>query len=134
MFLNFYRLIKIITCFLIIVVSCAIGGENLVCDVCICAYSQVNCTETITNEELDLSDHSEVLYNKTLMHFNKNNIIIVKQLPRSKVKYLSFRHNKISKINNYAFSNLMYLVELDLSYNYLSSENLNPEVFKVSIY
>lgn len=121
------------TSFLLIIVSFTVGGESFVCDTCKCENSQINCTDTGVNEILDLWDHSNVLENATLMHFDNNKIIIVKKLPGSKVKYLSLRHNKISKIENLAFSNLMYLVELDLSYNSLSSENLNSDIFKVSV-
>lgn len=132
MFLIFFRFIKIVTSFLVIIVSCTVGGESFMCDSCKCENSQINCTDTGVNEILDLWDHSDDLYNATLVHFDNNKIIIVKKLPESKVKYLSLRHNKISKIDDLAFSHLKFLVELDLSYNSLSSENLNSEIFKVS--
>lgn len=121
------------TSFFVIIVTCTIGGEGFMCDTCKCENSQINCTNSGVDEILDLWDHSNVLDNATLMHFDNNKIIVVKKLPESKVKYLSFRHNKISKIDNLAFSNLMYLVELDLSYNSLSTEKLNSDVFKVSV-
>lgn len=121
------------TSFLVIIVTCTVGGESFMCDTCKCENSQINCTNSGIDGILDLWDHSNVLDNATLMHFDNNKIIIVKKLPESKVKYLSLRHNKIIKIENLAFSNLMYLVELDLSYNSLSSENLNSDAFKVSV-
>lgn len=80
---------------------------------------------------LELWDHMDILKNATLMHFENNGIMHLKQLPPSKVKYLSFRHNQISKIDKFAFTHLDFLVELDLSYNRLTTESLNSNVFKV---
>lgn len=107
-----------------------ISGESIICDTCTCKNSIINCTENGLTDILDLWDHTEVLKNATLMHFSYNNIVHIKQLPPSKVKYLSLRHNKINTIDDYAFTNLMFLVELDLSYNCLTTDTLNPNIFK----
>lgn len=119
---------------LIIAVTCVVSGESILCDTCTCNNSIINCTENGLIDILDLWDHSEVLQNATLMHFEYNSIVCVKQLPPSKVKYLSLRQNKINKIEEMAFMNLKLLVELDLSYNSLTAESLNPEIFKVGIF
>lgn len=116
---------------LIIVVTCAVGGESIVCDTCTCENSIVNCTENGLIDILDLWDHTTVLENVTFMHFDRNDIVYVKHLPPSIVRYLSFRQNKISKIDEMAFANLKFLLELDLSYNRLTAESLNPDIFKV---
>lgn len=91
----------------------------------------INCTEIGSLDILDLSDHTDVLVNATLMHFDRNDIVEVKKLPPSRVKYLSLRHNRIRKIDDSAFTDLKSLVELDLSHNSLTTESLNPDVFKV---
>lgn len=115
----------------IIVVTCAIVGEGMICDECTCTKSIINCTETRLVDILDLWDHTNVLEEAILMHFDHNNIVRVKELPPSKVKYLSFQHNKINKIDNMAFKHLNNLVELDLSYNFLTTDSLHSDVFKV---
>lgn len=107
------------------------SGESLLCDTCKCSNSIINCTENGLIDILDLWDHAEVLKDAVLAHFDHNNIVHVKQLPPSKVKYLSLQHNKINKIEDNAFKNLLYLVELDLSYNLLTTESLNLNTFKV---
>lgn len=80
-----------------------------------------------------LGDHANILKNATIIQFDYNGIVHVKQLPMSKVKYLSLRHNKINVIDDMAFTNLKFLAELDLSYNSLTAEKLKHNVFKVGI-
>lgn len=93
----------------------------------------INCTEIVVGPVLDLMDYSDILKNATFVHFDYSGIVQVTQFPHSKIKYLSLRHNKISIINDEAFGNLKFLVELDLSYNSLTAENLKHYVFKVSM-
>lgn len=118
---------------LIILITCVVSGESILCDTCTCKNSIINCTENGLMDILDLWDHSDVLKDATLMHFDDNGIVHVKQLPPSKVRYLSLRKNKINKIDEMAFINLKLLLELDLSYNSLTAESLNPDIFKVGI-
>lgn len=122
---------NVATCILIIIATYVNNGESLLCDTCLCKNSIINCTENGLIDILDLWDHTEVLKDATLMHFEYNNIVHVKQLPPSNAKYLSFRHNKINKIEDNAFTNLKHLIELDLSYNLLTTDSLNPNTFKV---
>lgn len=49
---------------------------------------------------------------------------------RFALKTIVFRHNKIKKIVNNAFTNLESIEEIDLSYNELTTENLKPEIFE----
>lgn len=117
---------------IIIILTCAaVIGQSMICDQCSCKNNIINCTETGQIEILDLADHSDVLENAVLMHFDYNDIEHVKQIPPSKVEYLSLQHNKIKQIDNAAFKRLKFLKELDLSYNSLTTERLNADVFKV---
>lgn len=61
---------------------------------------------------------------------DNNGIDVVTAFPSLAIRYLSFRHNVIMKIEKRAFENLTLLEHLDLSYNRLSSEELTPEVFQ----
>jgi len=133
-FLIFRFLKNVASCMLIIVVTCVASGESILCDTCTCKNSIINCTENGLIDILDLWDHTEILKDATLMHFDDNDIVHVKQLPPSKVRYLSLRKNKINKIEEKAFIHLKSLIELDLSYNSLTAESLNPEIFKVAIF
>lgn len=133
-FLIFRPLKNVATYILIIVLSCVIrSGESFICDTCTCTNSIINCTENELSDILDLCDHLDVVRNATLMNFSYNSIVHVKQLPPSEVKYLSFRHNRINAIDDYAFAYLTFLVELDLSYNCLTTENLNSNIFKAFV-
>lgn len=120
-------------CFSIIIATYAISGECFICDTCVCQNSIINCTESGLINILDLWEHQGILKDATLMHFDYNGITQIKKLPSSKIKYLSLRHNQINSIDDLAFTNLMYLVELDLSYNYLTTDDLNQYTFKVDI-
>lgn len=134
-FIFIFRLLyNVAICTVIIIVTSVISGESLICDTCVCKNSIINCTESGSIDVLDLWDHSNILENATLIYFENNGIVNVKQLPPSKVKYLSLRHNEINKIDKLAFGNLWLLVELDLSYNRLITESLSFNVFKVGIY
>lgn len=115
----------------IIIATCAISGECFMCDTCVCENSIINCTEKGSINILDLWDHTDILMNATVMCFDYNDITHVKKLPPSKVKYLTLRHNQISTIEDSAFINLMYLLELDLSNNYLTTADLKQNIFKV---
>lgn len=130
----FKLLVKTVLCILIVIETCAITGESILCSTCTCENSIINCTENGNLDVLDLWDYEANIKNATLMHFAFNNIMHVKVLPPSKVKYLSLRHNSIIRIDSSAFSNLQLLAELDLSYNRLTSESLNADVFKVLTY
>ncbi|CAH1738117.1 unnamed protein product [Aphis gossypii] len=125
-------LLNVASCMLIILITCVVSGESILCDTCTCKNSIINCTENGLMDILDLWDHSDVLKDATLMHFDDNGIVHVKQLPPSKVRYLSLRKNKINKIDEMAFINLKLLLELDLSYNSLTAESLNPDIFKIN--
>jgi len=93
----------------------------------------VNC------QGLDISklftDEEFVAFNKTnvpqdLFRLNNNELTVVTQFPKMLIKRLILHRNKISKIDDSAFSNLILLEELDLSSNELTSKNLLPTVFR----
>lgn len=65
-----------------------------------------------------------------IVRFDNNGIAAVTAFPSLPIRYLSFRHNLISRIEQQSFKNLTRLEHLDLSYNRLTSEVLMPEVFK----
>lgn len=122
-----------VLCILFVIGTCVITGESMLCNTCKCGNSVINCTENGIVDVLDLWDYEAEIQNATLMHFAFNDIMQVKVFPPSKIKYLSLRHNNINEIEISAFSNLHSLVELDLSYNLLTTERLNANVFKVLI-
>lgn len=55
---------------------------------------------------------------------------MVTQFPQLDIKFISFRHNKIRKIEQRAFWNLTLLEKLDLSENKLTIDTLQKEVFE----
>lgn len=62
--------------------------------------------------------------------FDNNGIDVVTQFPNLDIRILSFKNNKIRKIEARAFRNLTLLERLDLSYNRLTYEALRPNVFE----
>lgn len=62
--------------------------------------------------------------------FDENGIEEITRFPTLNIRSLSFRHNKISKIQPRAFYNLTSLEMLDLSNNRLTSIVLQKEVFE----
>lgn len=59
-----------------------------------------------------------------------NGIEIITQFPNLDIRILSFRHNKIRKIEQRAFFNLQLLEKLDLSDNKLTHDALSRQVFE----
>lgn len=68
--------------------------------------------------------------NPLLYRFNENGIEIVTQFPVLDIRVLSFRHNKIRKIEPRAFINLTSLEKLDLSDNKLTHDALSRQTFE----
>lgn len=62
--------------------------------------------------------------------FDKNGIEIVTRFPSLDIRTLSFRKNKIRKIEARAFLNLTLLEKLDLSENKLTHDALSRQVFE----
>lgn len=62
--------------------------------------------------------------------FDYNGIDVVTQFPQLDIRSLSFRHNKIRKIEAKAFINLTSLEKLDLSDNRLTNQALEKDVFE----
>lgn len=129
---TFRRSVNVLACVVTVVLVCAIGGESLICDSCACESTTINCTGAGIDDVLDLTDYSDVVLDRTIMYFDYNSFVRVKQLPPSKVKLLSLRHNRIDRIDKLAFTNLQSLMELDLSHNSLTTDCLTSDVFKVN--
>lgn len=74
--------------------------------------------------------------NRTMkvVSFEENLLVHVKPFPALEIRKLILRKNKITKIDNSAFKKIINLTELDLSYNQLTTENLQPQVFEVIIH
>lgn len=62
--------------------------------------------------------------------FDENGIEVVTKFPTLEIHSLSFRHNKIRKIEPRAFYNLTKLERLDLTDNKLTNQALQKEVFE----
>lgn len=65
-----------------------------------------------------------------IFSFDSNGIEIVTQFPNIDIRTLTFRHNKIRKIESRAFFNLKLLEKLDLSENKLTHDALSRQVFE----
>lgn len=65
-----------------------------------------------------------------IVRLENNGISTVNAFPSLNIRFLSFKHNVITKIEKNAFKNLTLLEHLDLSYNKITTEELKPEVFE----
>lgn len=66
-----------------------------------------------------------------LTTFKGNKLVHVKPFPKTEIRKLILQKNQITKIDPAAFKQIINLTELDLSYNQLTGENLQPHVFEV---
>lgn len=61
----------------------------------------------------------------------ESSLVHVKAFPDVEIRKLILQNNNISKIDPRAFKQIVNLTELDLSYNALTVESLQPHVFEV---
>ncbi|KMQ91340.1 leucine-rich repeat neuronal protein 1-like protein [Lasius niger] len=62
--------------------------------------------------------------------FEHNRLVHVTPFPKIIVEKIILRKNQISTIDSHAFKELVHLIELDLSNNQLTSEQLKPHIFE----
>ena len=67
-----------------------------------------------------------------VLDFRYNNIKHISAFPALTIKTIDLSHNKIKKIDNYAFKQLNGLMEVNLGFNLLNYESLEPIVFGVN--
>ncbi|EGI61717.1 PREDICTED: leucine-rich repeat neuronal protein 2-like [Acromyrmex echinatior] len=100
-----------------------------ICTVCSCADNYVDCN----NRNLETHFEKERWLNITavkVISFEHNRLVHVTPFPRIVVERLILRRNRIARIDNHAFKELVNLTELDLSDNQLTSQMLQPHIFE----
>ncbi|XP_012056986.1 PREDICTED: leucine-rich repeat neuronal protein 2-like [Atta cephalotes] len=100
-----------------------------ICTVCSCADNYVDCN----NRRLETHFEEERWLNITavkVISFEHNCLVHVTPFPRIIVERLILRRNRIARIDNHAFKELVNLTELDLSDNQLTSQMLQPHIFE----
>lgn len=123
-------------CFLLISSSRRVIGLDpySVCHVCSCSEQIINCRNLNLNNTFDQNAWTN-LSNYLEIYFGNNRIGHVTKMPAlHQLVKLSYRNNRIVKIDDRAFKNLTSLKELDLSMNELTSSNLLPAVFEVRLF
>lgn len=68
---------------------------------------------------------------KKLVTFEGSTMTVLVPFPAVSIEKLVLRNSRIFKIEMAVFKMISNLVELDLSDNQLTSENLKPDVFRV---
>lgn len=101
-----------------------------VCKVCMCTETTVNCVARNLQLHFNDSDWPSDMVITDVM-IDNNQLVHVTQYPPLSVLRLSLSHNNIVGIDSAAFMHLQNLTELDLSHNFITSENLASDVFKV---
>lgn len=117
---------------MVMLVFTPLTQADAVCNRCTCIGTTVDCTSRNLIEHPDASEWpTEMLVTDVLM--DNNNFVHVVQFPPMAVLRLSFRHNRIVRIDDKAFELIPNVTELDLSYNDITSDNLNAAVFQVKL-
>lgn len=115
---------------LVLLLCIAVTKAELVCKVCTCLETTVNCVARNLQHHFNDSDWpSDMVI--TDVKIDNNQLVHVMQYPPLAVLRLSLSHNNIVRIDSEAFMHLQNLTELDLSHNLITSENLASDVFKV---
>ncbi|KYN19251.1 PREDICTED: leucine-rich repeat neuronal protein 2-like isoform X2 [Trachymyrmex cornetzi] len=101
-----------------------------ICTVCSCTDGYIDCN----NRSLETHFEEERWLNITakfkVISFERNRLVHVTPFPRIVVERLILRRNRIARIDNRAFKELVNLTELDLSDNQLTSQMLQPHIFE----
>jgi hypothetical protein len=115
---------------LLLEVFTVLTKADSVCNVCVCFETVVNCTACNLQHSFNDSDWPS---NKAITDvlFDNNQLVHVTQYPAMSVRRLSLSHNKIVRIDKAAFLNLQNVTELDLSNNFITSDNLFADIFQV---
>ena len=122
----------------IISMSIKIFGQKVenICHVCFCTELELNCRNLQLHKNFQFDSWKNLSNSKFLeCYFDNNHIGHLTVFPPSLpfVK-LSYKNNRLIKIDDRAFKALTKLEELDLSMNELTSINLLPSVFEVKFY
>lgn len=115
----------------LLLVCTALTQADPVCVSCTCTETTIDCSSGKLKRHPNASEWpTDKVITDVLM--DNNYIVHVTQYPRMAVLRLSLHHCNIVHIDNEAFKNLQNLTELDLSYNDITSANLDPAVFQGS--
>lgn len=116
--------------FALLICSVLASAEDIsLCKKCRCGEGVVDCNGLELTRQFNGSEWTTDMQ-ITEVKFDNNSLVYVRKFPTLTLTRLSFRHNKIIKIEDAAFKNLTNLTELDLSYNSLTYDNLKESVFK----
>ncbi|XP_033609785.1 leucine-rich repeat-containing protein 70 isoform X4 [Cryptotermes secundus] len=114
---------------LVLLLWTAVAKADPVCKVCMCSETTVNCVARNLQLHFNDSDWPSDMVITDVM-IDNNQLVHVTQYPPLAVLRLSLSHNNIVGIDSAAFMHLQNLTELDLSHNFITSENLASDVFK----
>lgn len=95
-----------------------------------CLDGYVNCSARGLENHLEDTQWLNVTAKE--ISFEHNRLVHVTPFPKIIVEKIILRKNQISTIDSHAFKELVHLIELDLSNNQLTSEQLKPHIFEVT--
>jgi hypothetical protein len=127
----FCRAVEFWTEWLVLLLACAALTEaDPVCNRCLCNGTTIDCSSRSLIQHPDASEWpTNMTITDVLM--DNNHFVHVTNYSSMAVLRLSLRHCKIVRIDDKAFFLLHNLTELDLSYNEITTANLNAAVFQV---
>ena len=114
----------------LLLVCTALTHADPFCNRCNCANTTIDCSSRNLNHHPNASEWpTDKVVSDVLM--DNNYLVHVTQYPPMAVLRLSLRNCSIVHIDDKAFFNLRNLTELDLSYNDITTANLNAAMFQV---
>jgi hypothetical protein len=114
----------------LLLVCAALTEADPVCDRCTCTGTTIDCSSHNLTRHPDAAEWPTDMVEVDVLMDN-NYLVHVTQYPSMAVLRLSLRHCGIVHIDNEAFMRLQNLTELDLSYNGITTANMNAAVFQV---
>jgi len=120
------------TGWLVLLLVCTVLTQaDPVCNHCKCTKTTIDCRSSNLNHHPNASDWpTDMVVTDVVM--DNNYLVHVTQYPEMAVLRLSLRSCNIVHIDDQAFLHLHNLTELDLSYNDITTANLNAAVFQGS--
>lgn len=93
--------------------------------------SYVDCSNRSLETHFEMEQWLMMNVTAKVISFEHNCMVHVTPFPQIVVERLILRKNRITRIDYRAFKELINLTELDLSYNQLTPQMLQPHVFEV---
>ena len=103
-----------------IYVTC-VDFDELCPEVCDCYYERISSITDCSHNNLTEIPYHDVSVNVTILNLESNSIRLIEPFPNDlKLRKLDLNSNHLTSISSNSFQNLQFLVDIDLSNNFLA--------------